>query len=100
MQQRQLEELLEELRDNLRLRKQLESRMMSSHEAQFEQNDLALENKTLHDQLRAMQQQMQERVNEGLAVRKRLESEKAKVQADLDTLRKDHDTARKELLSL
>ena len=38
--------------DNVRLRKQLETRFLSAHDKQFEQNDLALENKTLGDQLR------------------------------------------------
>ena len=41
--------------DNLRLRKQLESKFINTHEKQFAQNDLALENKTLTDQLRELQ---------------------------------------------
>jgi hypothetical protein len=62
--------------DNLRLRKQIESKFMNTHENQFAQNDLALENKTLTDQLRGLQQQLQERVQETATVRKRLEAEK------------------------
>ena len=62
--------------DNLRLRKQIESKFMNTHENQFAQNDLALENKTLTDQLRGLQQQLQERAQETATVRKRLEAEK------------------------
>ena len=62
--------------DNLRLRKQIESKFMNTHENQFAQNDLAWENKTLTDQLRGLQQQLQERVQETATVRKRLEAEK------------------------
>lgn len=70
LQQKQIEDLLEDLRDskaiendikllvgkkisledeNQRLRKQLESNFMNANEKQFESNDLALENKTLAD---------------------------------------------------
>ena len=40
--------------DNVRLRKQIETKFMNTHEKQFEQNDLALENKTLVDQLKGL----------------------------------------------
>jgi len=70
LQQKQIEELLEELREsktvendikmlvgkkiaveeeNARLRKQLDSKFMVQHEKQMEQTDLVLENKTLND---------------------------------------------------
>ncbi len=92
LQQKQIEELLDELREckavendikilvgkkisleeeNQRLRKQLDAKFMSQHEKQLEQTDLVLENKTLNDQLRILQKQLQDRQGETLAQRKR-----------------------------
>jgi len=92
LQQKQIEELLDELREckavendikilvgkkisleeeNQRLRKQLDAKFMSQHEKQLEQTDLVLENKTLNDQLRILQKQIQDRQSDALAQRKR-----------------------------
>lgn len=37
--------------ENQRLRKEIDTKFLSAHEKQFEQNDLALQNKTLADQI-------------------------------------------------
>ena len=75
LQQKQIEDLLEELRDskavdndikilvskkiaieeeNQRLKKELDEKFMNQHEKQFESNELSLENKSLVDQIRAL----------------------------------------------
>jgi hypothetical protein len=47
--------------ENQRLRKQIDAKFMSQHEKQLEQTDLVLENKTLNDQVRILQKQLQDR---------------------------------------
>lgn len=76
LQQKQIEDLLEELRDskavdndikilvskkialeeeNQRLKKDIDEKFVENHETQFEQNELSLENKSLVDQIKALQ---------------------------------------------
>lgn len=59
--------------ENARLRKQLDSKFMVQHEKQMEQTDLVLENKTLNDQVRSLQKQLQSSNSEWLAQRKKLD---------------------------
>ena len=75
LQQKQIEELLEELRDskavdndikilvskkialedeNLRLKKELDEKFIQNHEKQFEQSDLQIENKSLVERIKAL----------------------------------------------
>ena len=106
LQQKQIEELLEELREskavendvkilvgkkiaieeeNARLRKQLDSKFLAQHEKQLEQTDLVLENKTLNDQVRSLQKQNQDRQAETLAMKKRADVERSQLQQQLET---------------
>ena len=119
LQQKQIEDLLEELRDskavendikilvgkkiaieeeNNRLRKQLDSKFLSQHEKQLEQTDLVLENKTLNDQVRSLQKQVQERQTEAVASKKRADTDRAALQSEIDLVRKELETTRKDLV--
>lgn len=115
-----MEDLLEELRDsksmendikilvgkkiaveeeNTRLRKQLDSKFLSQHEKQLEQTDLVLENKTLNDQVRVLQKQMQDRHAEAIAIKKRADSDKVTLLAEIELVKKELETTRKDLVS-
>lgn len=111
LQQKQVEDLLEELRDskavdndikilvskkiaieeeNQRLKKELDEKFLHTHEKQFESNELSLENKSLVDQIKTLKAALDAERTEG-------KQGKAKVDADRALLVKDLALAKKEL---
>jgi hypothetical protein len=60
---------------------------------------MVLENKTLNDQVRSLQKQLQDRQTEVVAGKKKADGERAALQGEVDLVRKELETTRKELVA-
>ncbi len=110
LQQKQIEDLLEELRDskaadndikilvskkiaveeeNQRLKKELDEKFINQHEKQFESNELSIENKSLVDQIKTMKTALEQERTESKQIRAKVDAEKALLNKDLALAKKE-----------
>lgn len=120
LQQKQIEDLLEELREaksvendvkilvgkkiaieeeNARLRKEIDAKFLNATERQYEQSELNLQNKTLTDQVTFLTRSLDEYKQQSINERKKLEAEKTSLATQLTTAKSLLDAAKKDLTS-
>lgn len=121
LQQKQIEDLLEELRDaktmdndvkilvskqiaieeeNQRLKKEINEKFVQSHETKLEQYELAIENKSLVDQMKQLSKIFEQESGEAKQARAKVESDKVALAKELTVQKSEADRLKKELAAV